>query len=164
MIAWFIVPYKRKLPASVYGPRARYCAMDDFTSQIFVNGGRWSESEVLGGFAIVKVSASLAVVNAIDATVGFVRIPVAALDDPLSTLSAAKKIQIRDKVLEMGYTPAEVTADLGIDLGSKTLRELLVFITKRRRLSRYDDINDLIIMDGPLMPCKPIAQLDNEVS
>lgn len=55
-IAWYICPYKRRLDA----PRpTRYCAMDDYTQQIiYTDGGNWSETEVEGDRAIVKVSAS----------------------------------------------------------------------------------------------------------
>lgn len=87
-IGWFIAPYKRRTdPVRV----RRYCAMDDFTDQV----AAWSEVEVLGQHAIVKVSESSAVLSSIAGTAGFQRIPVARLDDPLSSLSVAQRNAIR---------------------------------------------------------------------
>ena len=59
--AWFICPYKRKDFGSPEANRARptrYCAMDDFTREIRASGGDWSETEIEGDQAIVKVRAT----------------------------------------------------------------------------------------------------------
>ena len=53
-IAWFICGYKLRRA------NMRYCAMDDFTALINTDAGTWSESEVLGGSALVKVRANAA--------------------------------------------------------------------------------------------------------
>lgn len=161
MIGWFIVPYARRASSIGY---VRYCKIDDFTSQIVASGGHWSESEVLGNCAIVKVRAPQAGIDQLDAQPGFIKIPVQLLGDSLSSLSSTKKTQIRNKLEEMGYTPAEIQADLGTDLGTKTLRQLLIFITKRRIRPRFDSVLDDIVFDGPVESCKTVDQLNGEVS
>lgn len=55
MIAFYVVPYKRREhPVRVI----RYCAMDDHTATIRADGGTWSEVEIDGDRAVVKVRAS----------------------------------------------------------------------------------------------------------
>lgn len=156
-VAWFLVPYKR----IVGSPRpARYCAMDDFTSQ--VNG--WSETEVLGQHAIVKVNATNAVLTTIAGTAGFQRIPVALLDDPLSSLSVAQRNAIRTKITSLGYTVAELDAAFPGDIRNFTLRQLLQFVARRRRKVRYDQATDSIVDDGPDQPVRSIDDVDTAVA
>jgi hypothetical protein len=161
MIGWFIVPYARRTMGATI---ARYCKVNDFNAQIVAAGGAWSESEVLGDCAIVKVRATQAGIDQLDAQPGFIRIPVERLDDPLSTLSAAKKLQIRTKLETMGYSLAEIQDALGVDLGTKTLRQLLIFMTTRRIRPRFDGPLDSYVFDGPIETCKSVDQLDTEVS
>jgi hypothetical protein len=155
-IAWFIAPYKR-LPGQ--SRPTRYCAMDDFTQQV----AGWSETEVLGQHAIVKVNATNAVLTTIAGTAGFQRIPVARLDDPLSSLSVAQRNAIRNKVTSLGYTLAELDAAFPGDIRNFTLRQLLTFIARRRRKVRYDAQSDTIIDDGPDQPVRPLADVDAAV-
>lgn len=158
-MAWFIAPYKIR-PGN---PRQRYCAMDDFTAQIRADGGDWSETEVLGDCAVVKVKASSATLATINAEPGFQRVPVGRLDDPLSSLSAGQRQAIRNRVLAMGYTAGEVQASLGSDLGGITLRELFQFVTQRRKKPRWDEGTQTIVFDGPIQPVRPIASVDSVV-
>lgn len=161
---WFIAPYKRRVRPQLSGI-VRYCAMNDFNVQIQAfNGGRWAETEVLGQHAIVKVRASAATMTAIANTAGFTRIPVAALDDTLSSLTTAQKNAIRNKVQALGYTLAELQERFPNDLGTYTLRQLLMFVAQRRRLVRYDAGTDSIIDDGPDQPVRPLADVDGVVS
>lgn len=83
-MAWYIVPYKRRL-----NPRhvMRYCAMDDFTKQIHSSGGDWSEIEVEGG-AIVKVKASDQMLATLDSA--FVRLPD---DFPINAAAKAQYLK-----------------------------------------------------------------------
>lgn len=63
MIAWYIVPYKRENnPNQVI----RYCAIDDHTPEIVASGGKWSETEIDGDKAIVKVKTSEEVLAKLD--------------------------------------------------------------------------------------------------
>lgn len=66
MISWYIVPYKivESTPRNT-----RYCAMDDYTSVIYGEGGQWTETEVLGNRAIVKVRASETALTTLDGAV-----------------------------------------------------------------------------------------------
>src|SRR3990167_3288589 len=109
---WFICPMKQRIDPDKPIP-VRYCGMDDFTPLIRADGGDWSESEVLGAFAVVKVRASAATLTIIAAEPGFQRIPRDLLDDSLSSLSTAQRRAIKDRLNAMGYTDAEISAALG---------------------------------------------------
>jgi hypothetical protein len=160
MIGWFIVPYKRntRLPFPVRRP-----AIDEFTETIAAENGQWSETEILGDKAIVKVRASSEMLATLAIQPGFIRLPKNSLNEPLSDLSNAQKIALRDLVLDCGYSLAELQIALGNDLGQRTLKDVLKFLTRRRLKPRYDSQSDSIILDGPTQPCKPIELLDMEV-
>ena len=161
-IGWFIIPYKRRLTA--HEPRTRYPAIDDYTTDIKAMGGKWSETEVLGNFCIVKVRASTGVLNAIAAVDGFQRLPKNRLDDPLSDLSVQALKKIRNMLEDMGYPKAEITERFGNDLSVYTLRDVLKFATRRRLKPRYNEPTDEIILDGPIQPVKPLEKVDTEVT
>lgn len=160
MIAWFIAPYKRRVGA--FRP-TRYCAMDDFTSLVRAKGGDWSESEVLGNRAIVKIRASAATITTIAATAGFKRLPKDLLTASLADLTTSQKNALKNEALDMGYTLAEIQARFPNDLGQYTLGDVLRFFATRRLKPRYDSATDSIILDGPVQECKTISQLDIEV-
>ncbi len=160
-IGWYIVPYKRRLSETF---AARYCEMDDHTVTIKAVGGAWTETEVLGNQAIVKVRATAAVLTLLSEVAGFRRLPKDALDDPLSSLSNAAKTAIRNELLDAGYTLAEIQARFGSDLGQYTLRDVLRFFASRRLKPRYDSESDTIILDGPIQPCRDIDSVNGEVS
>lgn len=158
-VGWFIVPYKR----DTNSPRiVRYCAMCDYSTQINADGGGWSESECLGDHAVVKVRASAATLTALNAVTGFVRLPIDLLDNTLSSLTNTQKRAITDKLQALGYPLSEIRADLGSDIGSKTLRDVLRFALKRRLKPRYDAATDTILVDGEIQPCKPLEWVDTE--
>jgi hypothetical protein len=159
-IAWFVCAYKTKPNR----PNMRYCAMNDYTTKIIADGGTWAESEVLGGYAVVKVRAAAATLTTIANATGFTRIPLATtLTDALSSLSTAQRNALRQKVLDMGYTDAEITAALGSNLGQKTLGDVLRFVASRRLLARWDAATQQIVLDGSYIACRPISEIDAEV-
>lgn len=161
-LAWFIVPYKRRNPGEV--PPERYCAMDDFTAQIRADGGDWSETEVLGDVAIVKVRASDATLATINAAPGFVRIPNHVdLGDTLGDLTVNQRTAILNKLLSMGYTQAEIDAALPANWQTVTLGQVLRFAARRRLKPRYDEGTDTIIIDGPEQPVRPIEHVDDTI-
>ena len=164
-VAWFICSYN-VIPDAVR--HKRYCAMDDFTAQIVADGGAWAESEVLGNYAIVKVRASADTLTTIAGTTGFQRIPNHVnLNDTWSDLTAAQRTAIQNRVLAMGYTQAEINAALGSTLAqwrTITLGDLLRFITRRRLKPRWDAALSQIVLDGDVRECRPIADVDNEVT
>jgi hypothetical protein len=163
-LAWFICQYKIK--TGNWRP-VRYCAMDDFTAQINADGGSWAESEVLGGYALVKVRANTTTLTTIGGTTNFQRIPNwVNLSDILSTLTTAQRTAIQNRILAMGYTQAEINAVMGNNLTAwrtRTLRQLLNFIAQRRLKPRWDSETQQIVLDGVLVACKPIASVDAEV-
>jgi hypothetical protein len=160
-IGWFICPFKRK---TRFGQPVRYCAMNDFTATIRANGGRWSEVEFLGDRTLVKVNASAATLTTIAGTATFRRIPLAALNDSLSTLSSAQRTAIRDELLSAGYTLAEFNAAIP-NLATATLGDVLRFALTRRKRARFDQPTGTIICDGPDSPCpKTLAGLNAEVT
>jgi hypothetical protein len=160
-LVWFLCPYKRD-PTDRPPFAGRYCAMSDFTPQILADGGRWSETEILGNRAIVKVRASVATLTTIAATPGFRRIPLARLDDPVSSLSSAQRTAIRNEITDAGYTLAELNAVIP-DLSLVTLRDVLRFMCRRRLKPRYDLATDTIVLDGPVQRVKPIENVDREI-
>lgn len=164
-MAWFICPYKRRIyPDTPVQWPERYCAMDDFTAQIRADGGTWSEAECLGDHAVIKVRASAAILTLIAAAPGFTRIPKDLLDETLADLSNAQRTAIVNKLESLGYTAQEIRDRLGVNISSRTLRDVLRFALTRRRKPRYDASTDTIILDGPVLACKPIEALDAEVS
>lgn len=158
-MAWFICGYK-PLPSR---PRFRYCAMDDFTTLIRADGGDWTETEVLGNRAIVKVRANALTLNTIAATPGFYRVPVDNLDAPLSSLSNAQASALRQQLLDMGYSDTEIRTALGNNIRTRTLRQVLDFAATRRLKPRWDDGAQAILLDGPGQPVRPIADIDRSV-
>ena len=162
-IGWFITRYRQK-PGGPFGRPIRYCAMDDFTSQISADGGAWAESEVLGGYAVVKVRASEATLSDIAKDDDFRRVPVDRLDDPLSSLNTNQKNVLKNIILAMGYTEAEIAAALSNDLRDRTLGQVLRFIAQRRLKPRWDNVQGQIVLDGVLQDCRPIADVDAEIA
>lgn len=154
-VAWFLAPYKRR--AGTISPD-RYCAMDDYTAS-----AAWTETEVLGNRAVVKVRASEVTLAAINADPDFVRLPKDALDDPLSDLSSGQKAALRNLLLDMGYTLQEIQARFGADLGDYTLRDVLRFMASRRLKPRHDRVNDTIVLDGEAQSCRDVDHVDREV-
>ena len=158
-IAWFVAAYKRRAGVRI----ARYCAMDDYTVLIRGDGGMWSESEILGNRAIVKVKAnSPSTFTTIASDPDIRRIPLDLLDDPLSSLTAGQRTAIRNEVLDCGYTVGEINAAVP-DFSVVTLREVLQFMATRRLKPRYVSASDTIVVDGEVQACKSIDTLHAEV-
>lgn len=157
-IAWYIVPYKRK---PFEAGKTRYCAIDDYTKQIFAEGGNWTETEILGNRAIVKVKAPVIILTVLNSK--YKRLPKNRLDDSLSDLPASVKTAIKNEILDMGYTLTEVQNKFGNDIGQFTLRDVLKFMTKRRLKPRYVPETDTIVVDGIIQKCRPLEDVDNQV-
>ena len=160
-ICWYIIPYKRQLPNSGPFP-VRYCEIDDYTSEIYAAGGAWTETEILGDRAIVKLRAPDAFQT--QATALWKRLPKDRIDDSLSDLSNAAKKKIRDEILDQGYTIQQINDRLPNDFGTYTLRQVLHFMATKRRKPRYDRDLDEIFIDGIDQPCRSIDSVDAEVT
>lgn len=159
-IAWYIVPYKRNQGVGALQP-GRYCAMDDNSKRISDSGGNWTETEILGNRAIVKVRASNAVLAVLNTE--YRRLPKNRLDDSLSGLPSNVKIILKNELLDMGYNVTEIQGRFGNDIGQFTLRDVLKFATKRRLKPRYDAEKDEIICDGIEQKCRSIESVNSEV-
>lgn len=157
--AWFLCQYEL---ASIGSFQFRRCQLAAFSAQIQADGGTFQEAEVLGGRAIVKVSASAATLATIAATPGIRRIPLARLDDPLSSLTPGQRTALRTELTDMGYTLTELQAALGSDLGAITLGQLLRFAATRRLKPRL--VNGAVVLDGPAQACRSIDDLDGSVA
>jgi hypothetical protein len=129
--------------------------------------GNWSESEVLGGFAIVKVNASDATLATVNAAPNFIRIPNhIQLSEVLGDLTTGQRTILLNVLGNMGYTPSEISVALGINLAAWrtiTLGQVLRFAASRRLKPRYDDVQNQIILDGVPVACRPIDDVDTSV-
>lgn len=161
-VGWFLCPYKRLATGVGARKPVRYCAMRDVDAMIRADGGEWTETEVLGDRAIVKVRASAATLATIAGTPTFRRLPLTALDDPLSSLTAGQRNAIKTELLDAGYSLDEVTTALP-DLATVTLRQVLSFLASRRMRPRYDANTDTIILDGPVQNCRPVEEIDGAI-
>jgi hypothetical protein len=158
-VGWYIVPYKRR---EGQGIPTRYPAIDDYTAQIHAAGGQWAETEVLGNRCLVKVRASAAVLNKLDGI--YKRLPKDRLNDSLADLPPAVKSAIRDELLDMGYSLAELQERFGDDLSIYTLRDVLRFAARRRLKPRWDREVDQIMLDGEEQHCRSVKSVDKEVA
>jgi len=158
MIGWYIVPYEIiREPGLTY----RRVAICRYSQQIKASGGQWTETEVLGDRAIVKVRASQAVLDGLNTV--FLRVPKERLDDPLADLPLAVKQKIKNEILDMGYTLQGLQERFPQDLGQYTLRDVLTFMASRRLKPRYVEAEDNIYVDGIVQACRPIESVDEEV-
>ena len=160
MIAWYIAPYKiKKEPLGATHHNRRYCAMNDYTSVIYGEGGQWSETEILGNRAIVKVRASEATLQILDGI--YKRMLKDDVNDSLSSLSAGEIQTQKNEAIDMGYSLAEV--EEYYNKGVSTLKDIFKLYTKRRLKPRYDSVTDTIYIDGVVQKCKSIEIVDTKV-
>lgn len=153
MIKWYVIPYVRKTNA----PRpSRYVAINTYSTQIKSYDGKWQEIEVLGDRALVKVRAPQVVHTQLDAI--YKQFPTTNLDD---TIPSENRESFKNELLDMGYTLEEIQEDFND--GAPTLRDWVKVATKRRRKPRYDSQLDEIIVDGDIVACEPIGNLDMAV-
>lgn len=152
--AWYIAPYKRREDED---KPIRYCAMDNYTAGILESGGWWSETEVLGDRAIVKVRASGEMLATLDGV--FKRLPFDHLGGSLASLTIEERSGLVGEMLDMGYSGGEITNALG-DLQGGSLGDVLDFMATRRLQPRYDAQTDQIILDGPAQACRPVARVE----
>lgn len=163
-VAWFAARYKRFTPSSPLAKAGRYCVIDDYQSLIDADGGDWRHTEVLGNIALCKVRASAQTLQTIAADPLVLLLPTRAFSVQLSDLTPARKTALRNFVLGLGYTAAELQAALGSDLGTVTFGDLMRFLATRRRAPRYDAATDTIVFDGPEATPDPVDDVDAGVS
>lgn len=161
--AWYLCQYKIQ-PGR---PNRRYCAMNDHNAIINADSGAWAETEVLGGYALVKVRANAAALTTIGSTANFWQITLRwLLSDKLSSLTTAQRNAILTRLADMGYSTAEIEAIMGTTLAqwrTRTLANLLNFVAQRRLTPRFDELLQQIVLDGAAVPCKAPVVVDTEV-
>jgi hypothetical protein len=163
-VAWFICPYITEYnPPDIPLKAIRKPAFYELYAEIHQGGGNWAGAECLGNHLVVKVRASEETLSKINALTGVIRIPKTLLGESLADLTANQKTAVRNKLENLGYSTAEIRNDLGTDIGSKTLGDLLRFAAKRRLTPRVDDVSGLLVLDGAERKTKPIADVDKEV-
>jgi hypothetical protein len=138
--------------------------MDDFTADIVADGGSWSETEILGNHAIVKVNAAPATLATINAEPGFIRLPKDSLNSTLGDLTTPQKNAIKNKLNALGYSNQEIADALPDNWQAVTLRQVLRFAATRRLKARYDANTDTIHLDGDVQPVKDVDTVDGEIS
>ena len=158
---WYIVPYGIML-RRVNNRPARWCRMNEFNAIIRADRGQWAESEILGDRAIVKVRADPATLATIAGT--FRIFPLDNLLEGFNSLTVVEQDQVRNDILDAGYTTTEFQGRFGSTVKFSTLDDVCQFMTTRRRMPRYDPGTDMIVMDGDFRSCKNILLVDREVS
>lgn len=143
-VAWYIAPYSTRQRR---GRPVRYVDIDQFTGQFRAAGGGWSETEILGDRAIVKVRGPLDLLGTIEAE--YYRLPADSPPDSLALLTNGQVLALDDQLLAAGYGRAEITGILGTDLRARTLGDALAFLARRRQKPRYDEQAGVIVLDGP---------------
>ncbi len=139
-IAWYIAPYKLDTTRMFMGNATRYVAIDDETSVI----NNWREIETIGNRALVKVSASDSVLTTLDSK--YLRLPKDKINDSLSDLSNNAVTKIKDELLDMGYTLAQIKTKFGnaINLKNFLLRDVFDFIVKDSKSMKLNALDNLI--------------------
>lgn len=123
----------------------------------------WSGSEVLGDRCIVKVDADAAMLKTLDGLLHY-RLPKDELTDSLGDLLPTVIAELETKLLEMGYTLLEIAEAFPLGLGNHTLQDYLDFAATRRLKPRYDDKSDTIFVDGKVENCRPILDVDKDIT
>jgi hypothetical protein len=156
--AWCVAPYRTTTGSRGLNNR-RYCALNDvLPPQQPGEVPHWSETEVLGGYAVALMDTpSLAPVTG----PGFYVFPedmllTGRLDDHLNP---GRRREVRDVLEEMGYSRAEMASRLGdSDLGGPlaTLYGVLSFAATRRVRLRYDAASDRPVPTGDIEIPNPL--------
>ncbi len=156
----FIIPYKEDVDNI-----NREVAINDYNDLINADGGSWSEAEVLGNRAIVKVNATQATIDTIVAAEPtYFKLPTSNLNESVSDLTNAQRNAIKNKILDQGYTLAEINSKLTFSaFSSTTIWDVLNFMATRRIKSRFDHDLQQFVFDGPVQVCKSIDKLNSEV-
>ena len=151
MVGWFICRYNHRFnPFKWPNHYSARIAMDEHTVEIAEHGGAWGGIQAFGGFAVCKVVATPAVLNAIAALDGFWRIPLDRLDDPLSTLPSKYLTQINQLLQSMGFTVQEIEDKFGVDWENVLIRTVLRFMISRWRQWRWNADLERLEWDGTI--------------
>lgn len=117
----------------VVGPltQLRYQQLIDADGGASINISLPAGGTPLVGYLLVKIRAAAATLTQINADPDIDGFPFNRMADSLATLNNTQKTAYRNRLLFLGYTAAEISAQLGADLGAKTMRDLVVFAAQR---------------------------------
>lgn len=162
-LAWFITDYTTDLTGRF---PVRACHINQYSALIGADGGAESETEVLGGYALVKVRASDATLATIAADPNFQRLPGHwSLSDALGDLTNAQRNAIVAKLQAMGYTLAEIRAVLPSgNWAAITLGQVLRFAAQRRLEIYYDGAAGQWVSPGAYLVPRPVDDVDAAVA
>lgn len=154
---WFLGPYTHLGVVNTVRPGVpgRMAAITEYDALIRGDNGNYVYTECLGDCWVAGVRCDTAqTLTTLAADARFDRLPKALLDSTLADLTAAQKTALRNRVLALGYTPAEVNARFGADIGAFTLRQVVAFVLTRRLRPRLDVDGQTIILDGQAEVCE----------
>ena len=161
-IGWFICPY---ITENNPGGWPYYHRRPPFLDIVHADGGAWAASEGLGNHVVAKVRASDGALASIAALPNVVRIPnKTVLSQSLSDLTVAQRNTLTNKLQAIGYSLTEIRAQLGNDIRSKTLGDVLRFVLRRRLTPRFDTAQGIMVLDGAERPTKSIEAVNSEVA
>lgn len=130
--AWYIIPYVRQTPPAIAQVYTRSLAL-------LSSGVAYTNAQALdirGNRAIVKVQASNASLTTLNGL--YKRLPVGMLDNPLASLTTPQKNALVSELQDQGYTAQDINAALPNSIGTYTLRDVLRFMARGRRLPVYN--------------------------
>lgn len=169
-VGWFIVPNERHdlgVPGRWIGLNSLVDATSGLTYNklIAADGGSWNGDECLGDMAVCKVLASAATLAAIAGEPLITHIPVGALGTQVNTLTTAQQNAIKNRLLALGYSGAELNAAFPLGFaGPYTIRQVLAFALGRRLRARYDVPTAGFVHDGQVDQCLTPDQIDAAVA
>lgn len=161
MIGWAVAQYKMN-PAK---PTQRYCVIEDYAAQIIADAGAYRYVECLGNSAVVKVRASAATLQAIAQDPIVTRFAgVNNLGDSLAALTDPQWAAYRTKALSLGYPAAEWDAAFPLAKDNYLLRDVVVFMLRRRITPRWDTGTSAVVLDGAVAATEPVDAVANAVA
>lgn len=165
-VAWFIVPFTRRNPPPMAWLKfSRYLAINDYIDLVAADGGVFKSVEIRNNRALIKVRASAATLATLNALPGWKRLPKDLLNDPLSSLTVNQRNAIRSELQDQGYTLVEINLAFPNGIGNYTLRDVLQFMTNKRRTMAYDIVSDGLVESVEQVDCFPgVDTLDTEVT
>ncbi len=122
-IAWFTVPYVPAIITAGERPGRELLLLQQHDLR-----AQWSEVEILGNRAIVKMEAAPTVLLAVAALPGVYRFPFRYLKEPVSSEPLAVRLLLRQEMLDQGYTNEQINGRFGRGFEGATFRDVLLFM------------------------------------